>query len=1165
MSADKHLNIGSLNCQGLKGKYELPEFTGEVSEHDLFGVSEIWLENSDVQNINIPGYKFYPFCRKKEKGPTKGGVGVFVKEEKRRGIKILYDISNEYCLWCKLDRSYYNFDEDVYIGFTYIPPMESSREKRNNLDHFKMLNKKYIDINNDHIILIGDFNARTKNYDDTVSNDGMEILDMEASGIKASRVVPRRNNQDQKANKYGKKLTDFCIATDSYILNGRTLGDIQGKYTCYQPGGTSTVDYAIVNESLMDHVETFQVKPPNISDHCSLRLRIKVPEKVSPEENNLVEMTPPLRWNERTKQVFTDLVSSISTQAKVQKIEKTLEDEENSCIDKAINELNEIFTLKGLWNKKKKRRPRKDSKKWYDYTCLEMGKRLKLVGKLCEKDPKNPYLRGRLVTTRKEYKKLIKHKKHQWKESMIRRLEEIEDKNPTEYWKLIKELKDRKVEQRIINPEEFEDFFKRLFAADNTPTDISGKRGEISSKVAELMRNPGEISQKDYSFEEMKNAISKLKANRSSALVPAEMLKASPEYLLKVLLMICNRIKKSCYFPHEWAKGITTLLHKDGDDNDPNNYRFITVADALSKVMTIMMNERIITKLTQEKIIKCQQIGFIKKARPADHLFVLKNVFEKYLCQGKKVYACFVDFQKAYDNVWRDGLYFKLIKSGIDIHTVKLIKDMYDKTSQTIKMNKKVTKPLKTYKGVRQGCVLSPILFNIFINDLPDIFDDSCKPVLNGNEKLSCLMFADDIVLLSESKDGLQNSLRKLELYAQEWDMKVNQKKTKIMVIQSRGKIPTINIEYEGQTLEVVKSYKYLGTMVSRTGTFKLNDVYLKNKGLKARYAITRSIGIDCKVSTLIRLFERMVEPILLYNCEVAQACIPSTWNLDKFRDKMWEDREMDKVVKGFLRQILGINKKTTIRGIRAETGKFPLSLNIYVQMVKYWTRLLTTESKLMQGAHMDNLERFHEGKQCWIHPLIYLLKTCGINQIDVIEIISKSISFTKHIKEKLIEQYKESWKKEMEEGKEGKLQFYHELKRNFKCEEYLDTISRADRKAITRLRLSCHTLPIERMRYQMVDRQERKCPFCRSEIGDEWHYLTKCNNKDIKNVRSEFVARVKSIQPQLINFNISDLMKYCVSMQDTSVQVETAHFANELLSSYADAVEEDEGKCSIM
>ena len=82
--------------------------------------------------------------------------------------------------------------------------------------------------------------------------------------------------------------------------------------------------------------------------------------------------------------------------------------------------------------------------------------------------------------------------------------------------------------------------------------------------------------------------------------------------------------------------------------------------------------------------------------------------------------------------------------------------------------------------------------------------------------------------------------------------MTVNKKKTKIMIIQSKGKIPAVDIKYEGNTLEVVKSYKYLGTIVNRTGTFKLNEVYLKNKGLKARFAITKSIGIDC---TSIRLF----------------------------------------------------------------------------------------------------------------------------------------------------------------------------------------------------------------------------------------------------------------------------------------------------------------------
>ena len=105
----KILGIGSLNCQGLKTKFELPEFVSEVSSYEIFGVNETWLESSEVGGILVPGYKFFPVCRKREGGPNRGGIGVFVKEEKRPGIKILYDISNEYCLWCKLDKRFYNY------------------------------------------------------------------------------------------------------------------------------------------------------------------------------------------------------------------------------------------------------------------------------------------------------------------------------------------------------------------------------------------------------------------------------------------------------------------------------------------------------------------------------------------------------------------------------------------------------------------------------------------------------------------------------------------------------------------------------------------------------------------------------------------------------------------------------------------------------------------------------------------------------------------------------------------------------------------------------------------------------------------------------------------------------------------------------------------------
>ena len=79
MGQKRIINIGSLNCQGLKGKYELPELIEEISSHEIFGVNEIWLEKSEVKNIEVPGYKFYAKCRQKEKGPTKGRGDVKIK------------------------------------------------------------------------------------------------------------------------------------------------------------------------------------------------------------------------------------------------------------------------------------------------------------------------------------------------------------------------------------------------------------------------------------------------------------------------------------------------------------------------------------------------------------------------------------------------------------------------------------------------------------------------------------------------------------------------------------------------------------------------------------------------------------------------------------------------------------------------------------------------------------------------------------------------------------------------------------------------------------------------------------------------------------------------------------------------------------------------------
>ena len=205
-----------------------------------------------------------------------------------------------------------------------------------------------------------------------------------------------------------------------------------------------------------------------------------------------------------------------------------------------------------------------------------------------------------------------------------------------------------------------------------------------------------------------------------------------------------NKIKNTCQYPQIWAIGIISLILKDGDDEDPNNYRAITVINSLAKVLAIMINTRLEKWCSEQDIIRREQIGFEKESRPADHLFVLKTLIDSYNNKGKKVYACFVDFQKAFDSVWRTGLFYKLIKNNMSLNFIKLIQNMYEKTNCSIKLKNGTSRSFQTCRGVQQGCILSPRLFNIFINDIPPLFRNDCDPLKLGDETLSCLMYADD-------------------------------------------------------------------------------------------------------------------------------------------------------------------------------------------------------------------------------------------------------------------------------------------------------------------------------------------------------------------------------------------------------------------------------------
>lgn len=184
--------------------------------------------------------------------------------------------------------------------------------------------------------------------------------------------------------------------------------------------------------------------------------------------------------------------------------------------------------------------------------------------------------------------------------------------------------------------------------------------------------------------------------------------------------------------------------------------------------------------MKKKELIKPNQIGFRKGYRTSDHVFVLKTLIDPYKTHNKIIYACFVDLRKDYDTVWRNGLFYKLMKIGISKRLLSLLIDMYSKSSSSVKLKSGLTPPFYTNVGVKQGCNLSPTLFNIFVNDIIEIFDSKCNPVNLGNCSINCLLYADDLILLSESESGLQQSLNS---YTKRWKMTINMKKLKSLFL----------------------------------------------------------------------------------------------------------------------------------------------------------------------------------------------------------------------------------------------------------------------------------------------------------------------------------------------------------------------------------------------
>lgn len=242
-----------------------------------------------------------------------------------------------------------------------------------------------------------------------------------------------------------------------------------------------------------------------------------------------------------------------------------------------------------------------------------------------------------------------------------------------------------------------------------------------------------------------------------------------------------NSMLEEGHFPESWASGLISPVFKGkGDPNIPQNYRPITVGSALGKLFSQVMLARLNRWAEEGSWRASTQFGFRNEVGTSEATFLKRHVLDKSREEKKPLCAAFVDFKQAYDSVDRTLLWKCLQKLGVHGACLNILQCMYMHGSLYIKSSDGMGEAFYADLGVKQGDLLSPLFFGLFIDRIYDFFMKFAPSsgVVVGGMQMHCILYADDLVILSHRREDLQKMLDQLDDFCKGTKLKVNIEKT---------------------------------------------------------------------------------------------------------------------------------------------------------------------------------------------------------------------------------------------------------------------------------------------------------------------------------------------------------------------------------------------------
>jgi len=862
---NNHLSIIHLNLRGLNSNMEFANKCCMISNISFFTecmcTSQLLFENS----IYAPNKKLFSknSVKYKKKGRPTGGL-LFVVDTN----------INAKCKFISRRTGVLTINKLAIIG-TYMPSYDGrpSTEISYKKEMFMIeQEKRKLENNNFEVLIVGDLNVdvdrNVKNYK-RKEVFGKFLLEnvLDVQEIKFEQTLSHsyhyefKDKNDETITIKRQSIIDYTLAS-AYNTNIAKAVRFASKANNSDHHPT-LVEYNLIETSTKN--QTFSNLKKKFFNWDDTEFIENFRNRVSIGCSNL---------NSRLNSLKTATDKNIAN-IELNKIYLDFQEIMLSSKEKAHNELY-------LTGRTKKRKFNGKTKRWWtdELKCVfNRIFRLKNVLKNSTNKDENEKIIKEIAASKREFRTLKRFNIKLIQDNNLRKLDDLFKQNKTSFWKKLKNL-DSKKQDIEADLEQIRDEFKKIFTIRNAS---DKKYEEKMTKILDKFVKDTfhKIHNQKIDEKIINDYINDLSNGKSVGIsnISNEMLKYGNSVELTITVTtIFEIIINFGILPNNFNTSILKPLVKDAKKStkEASNLRPLGISDAISN----MLEKLLLFFIDMVYVNHFKQFGFKKNSSCNHALFVLKTAINYAKIKNKRLYTVAIDASKAFDKVNRLYLWVKLIDFGINEAIIRAIMLYYAESTIIINLNGENSQPFKSTVGVRQGGILSPRLFAIYVHDMLDKISKLKLGLRIGKLSIDVIGYADDILLVSNIKSNLQEMLQVIDNYCNAHEIKVNGDKTVLLIFNkwcNRSKRETTEdtpeVDLSLQNIKLLENYslKYLGVELSsdQSNTKHINTRC--DKAMKAM-AMIKAKGLGDKqihALTKAQLYKSFIMPIIMYGLEL--------------------------------------------------------------------------------------------------------------------------------------------------------------------------------------------------------------------------------------------------------------------------------------------------------